>query len=117
EAHADMRVQISPSTVRREEYGFMRGRVVYVSDYPATSAALMRNFQNEALVTALTSQGPVTEVRVEMATNSKTPSGFEWSSPQGPPSIITSGSLCSAEIVTREQRPIALLFPSLKAKL
>ncbi|MBC7251032.1 MAG: HlyD family efflux transporter periplasmic adaptor subunit, partial [Anaerolineae bacterium] len=31
-----MAVQISPSTVRREEYGFMMGRVVSVGEFPAT---------------------------------------------------------------------------------
>jgi HlyD family secretion protein len=113
DAKPGMQVQISPSTVKRQEYGFMRGTVAFVSDYPATPAALMRNFQNEALVSELTNKGPVTEVRIAMTLNPTTPSGFQWSSSKGPPITITSGSICTADIVTREQKPIKLLFPSL----
>jgi HlyD family secretion protein len=117
DARQGMAVQISPTTVKREEYGFMRGKVVFVSDYPATPAALMRNFQNEGLVSSLTNQGPVTEVRVRMQQDSTTASGYEWSSGKGPPTPITSGSMCTVDIVTRQQKPITMLFPYIKAKL
>lgn len=117
DAKPGMKVQISPSTVKREEYGFMEGKVLFVSDYPATPAALMRNFENEAVVSSLTAQGLVTEVQVEMLADSSTRSGYKWSSRQGPPIAITSGTICTAEIITREQRPISLLFPYVRAKL
>lgn len=117
DAKAGMEVQISPSTVKREEFGFLRGRVAFVSTFPATPAALMQNFQNESLVASLTNQGPVTEVRVTMIRNSATPSGYQWSSPIGPPILLTSGSICRAEIVTREQKPITILFPFVKSGL
>jgi HlyD family secretion protein len=117
DAKPNMTVQISPSTVRREEYGFMRGKVIYVSDFPATPAALMRNFQNEALVSELTKDGPVTELRVSMTRNPLTHSGYDWSSRTGPPIIVTSGSICEANIITREQKPITLLFPYIKGSL
>jgi len=48
-----MDVEISPSTVKPEEFGFIRGMVTYASDFPATPAALMRNFENEGLVKSL----------------------------------------------------------------
>ena len=65
-----MEARISPSSVKPEEFGFIKGRVSYVSDFPDTPAALMRNFENEVLVRALTNGGPVTELHVEMAKNS-----------------------------------------------
>jgi HlyD family secretion protein len=108
---AQMKVEISPSTVKRGEYGFLKGAVEYVADYPATTAALMRNFQNEALVQALTSEGPVTELRVQLQRDNRTVSGFAWSSRKGPPLKLSSGTICTTEIVTREQRPISLMFP------
>lgn len=95
----------------------MRGKVVYVANYPATPAAIMRNFQNESLVTSLTNGGPVTEVRVELIPDPKTPSGFAWSSPLGPPITVSSGTICTAAVVTREQRPVSLVFPIIKEKL
>jgi len=112
-----MEVQVSPSTVKREEYGYMKGKVVYVANYPATAAAVMRNFQNESLVGSLTNSGPVTELRVVLDTDPQTISNFRWSTPAGPPVTISSGTICSVQIVTRRQRPISMVFPYIKEKL
>jgi len=112
-----MEVQVSPSMVKREEFGFMEGKVVYVSDYPATTAALMRNFENELLVSALTMAGPVTELRVALDRDPHTTSGFKWSASMGPPINITAGTICSVQVVTRRQRPIALVLPYIKKEL
>lgn len=109
-----MDVEISPSTVKPEEFGFIRGKVTYVSDFPDTPAELMRNFENEVLVRALTNDEPVTEVHVEMQKNPKTASGYQWSSARGPALTLSSGTLCTAEIVTRWQQPITLVLPSLR---
>lgn len=112
-----MEVQISPSTIKREEYGFMRGKVEYVADYPATPAALMRNFANETLARTLTATGAVTEVRVSLKHDPQTPSGFRWSTSRGPNIVLTSGTICTVQIVTKRQKPITLLLPYMKEKL
>jgi HlyD family secretion protein len=117
EAKVGMEAQVSPSTVRREEFGFMRGKITYVSDYPATHAALMRNFENESLAQDLGGSGPVTEVRIALNRDPLTSSGFQWSGLQAPDVQLTSGTLCTVEVITRRQRPISLLFPFLKNKL
>ena len=112
-----MEVQISPATIKREEFGFMRAKVLYVSDYPATTAALMRNFQNEMLVTALSGNGPVTEIRVVLELDKNAPSGFRWSTPKGAPVVISGGTICNVDIVTRRQKPVTLVLPYAKQKL
>jgi len=106
-----MAVQVSPSNIEREEFGFMLGNVVYVADYPATIAALMRNFENEPLAKALSASGPVTEIQVELMRDSGTISGFKWSSSQGPPIALSPGTLCTAQVITRRQKPVSLVFP------
>ena len=115
--HAGLEVQISPTTVRREEFGFLRGEVTSVADYPATPAALMRNFQNEPLVQSLSSSGPVTELHVRLFPDPQTSSGYRWSSPLGPRVKLSSGTLVSAQIITRRQKPISLVIPSVKEML
>jgi HlyD family secretion protein len=114
---AGLEVQISPSSVRREEFGYLKGEVTSVADYPATPAALMRNFQNEPLVGSLTSGGPVTELHVRLLTDNATPSGYRWSSPLGPRMKLSSGTLVSAQVVTRRQHPINLVIPSVREML
>jgi HlyD family secretion protein len=111
-----MEAQISPGTVRPEEYGFMTGRVAFVAAYPATPVAMMSVLGNESLIQSITAAGPVTEVHLELDP-AGTPSGFKWSSRQGPPLQVSSGTLCSAQIVTEHARPITLVMPAVKAKL
>jgi HlyD family secretion protein len=117
DVRSGMEARISPSSVKPEEFGFVKGYVSYVSDFPDTTAELMHNFQNEVLVKALTSEGPVTGLRVEMDRNPKTFSGYQWSSSKGPKLALSGGTLCTAEVVTRWQRPLELLLPALRKTL
>lgn len=112
-----MEVAVSPSTVKREEFGYIKGRVTYVSDFPDTPEELMRNFENQVLVKALTNDGPVTELHIEMEKDARTPSGYRWSSSRGPVMTLSSGTLCTGDIVTRWQRPVTLILPSIKKSL
>ncbi len=112
-----MEAEVSPSIVKREEYGFMIGKVDYVGAFPSSTDALMRNFENQTLVHSITAAGPVTEVKVQLLKDPRTESGYKWSSPKGPPLRLSSGTISTAQIVTLEQRPVSLLFPILKKKL
>jgi HlyD family secretion protein len=112
-----MRVEISPAGAGREEYGFIRGKVTFVSETPATEAALLRVFENASLVRALAGDAPVTEVDVEMEPDSSTPSGFKWSSSKGAPIRLPGGTPVSAEIVTEETAPVKLVIPHLRKRV
>jgi HlyD family secretion protein len=112
-----MEAEMSPSTVKREEFGFINGKVVYAGEFPASFDALMRNFQNETLVHSIMAGGPVTELRVTLERDSKTMSGYKWSSSRGPAITISSGTLCTVQVITRQQRPVSLLFPYIKGQL
>jgi HlyD family secretion protein len=112
-----MDARVSPSTVKREEYGFLQGKVSFVADYPATAAAVMRNFQNEQLVQALTAAGPITEIHVALERDPSTTSGFKWSSRGGPPVTISAGTFTIIEVVTRTRAPISLVVPMLRETL
>lgn len=111
-----MEAQITPGTVRREEYGYMIGKVAFVAAYPATPAAMMSVLGNEPLTQSITAAGPVTEVRLDLEP-AGTPSGFKWSSRQGPPVLVSSGTLCSAQIVIAHEKPITLVVPAVKEKV
>ena len=100
-----MAAEISPSTVKREEFGFIRGKVVYVGEFPASSDALMRNFQNETLVHSIMAGGPGDGIAGNAGARSRDQcSGYKWSSSRGPAITISSGTLCTVEVITRQQR-------------
>jgi HlyD family secretion protein len=111
---AGMDAEISPSTAKREEFGFIRGKVTFVAHYPATTAGMMTLLENDALVASLGRSGMVTEMDIALERSPDTPSGFRWSSSRGPETQVTAGTLCSAQIITRSQKPISLVFPFLK---
>ena len=112
-----MAVRVSPSTVKREEFGSMMGRVVWAAEYPSTSRGMVRLLGNEALVQKLMQEGPPIQVNVALERNPSTPSGFRWSSSNGPSLKISSGTLATGDIVVREEAPINLVIPKLREKL
>jgi len=109
--------EIMLTAFRVEDVGFMRGRVLSISEYPATDEELMATLKNETLAHVLAEGEPVHEVRVEMEKDPSTPSGFLWSTPKGAQFRITPGSLCKVSIITREERPLRLLVPFAKGSL
>ena len=111
-----MEAQIVPSTVKREEHGFIRANIRQVSDYPATPGSMMMLMQNEGLVRDLSGQTPPTEIRATLTT-ADSHSGYQWSSAKGPAITIASGTICNAEITIRRQRPLSLVIPILKNTL
>ena len=113
----NMTIQVTPSTVKRDEYGFMFAKVTDVSDFPETSAGMMRVLNNKDLVESLLKQGPLTAIRGDLVTDRSTKSGFKWSSVKGKPITLTAGTLGQAEIVVKEQAPITLVIPFLKSVL
>jgi HlyD family secretion protein len=106
-----MDVQVSPASISREEYGFLRGKVRSVATFPSTFESMLLVVANEQLVREFLTAGTPLEVRIDLTPDPTTPSGYRWSSSAGPPLAIDSGSLCQATITLSEQRPINLVFP------
>lgn len=107
----EMEVLISPSTVKAEEYGFIRGRVRSVSDYPMSPEGLLRVLRNETLVKTLTGKSAPIEISVDLTDDVSTPSGFKWSSSMGPPNPVFSGTQCTATISVETKKPISYVIP------
>jgi len=109
-----MTVRLSPSTVKREEYGSLLGKVTWVAEFPSTARGMIRLLGNEALVTKLMTQGPPIQVNVALTRDPATPTGYRWSSSRGPNLKISSGTLASGDIVVQEDRPIRLIIPKVR---
>lgn len=112
-----MRAQISPSTIKQEEYGFILGDVVSVSDYPVTPERLKKVLRNEQLVQDLAGKSAPIEVSVALLTDETTDSGFKWSSSKGPPMRVFSGTVCTANVAVEEKKPISYVLPIFKSTL
>jgi HlyD family secretion protein len=115
--HEGMTAQMSPEGITWEEYGYMLGTVEKVAQGPANPDAMNRLLRNQALIQQFTAAGGVYEVRVKPIRDESSPSGFKWTSRQGPPLTFGSGTLLRVQVPVVEKRPIALVIPTIRTWL
>ncbi|CEK10788.1 NHLP bacteriocin system secretion protein [Legionella hackeliae] len=108
-----MVAHVVPSTVKKQEYGSIVGIVEDVASFPSTNSSMMAVLSNEKLVEDFTKGGPQLYVRINLI-RANTPSQYKWTTSKGPNMIITNGTLCTADIITKTQPPITLVIPALK---
>lgn len=106
------RVDIELKTVNTSEYGYLVGRVSHVSSYAESQKNIARLIQNDGLAVYLTDQMPVAiQVNVALEEDSSTPSGYKWTSGQGPDIQIQTGTICQLRTTIERIRPIYYVFP------
>jgi len=106
-----MKSQISPSTVKQEEYGMMLGMVTEVSKFPVPEQTMMKTLGNEELVKQFSERGAPIEVHSTLVPDPRTRSGYRWSSSHGPPVQVAAGTLCLGMVTIEEVPPISLVIP------
>ncbi len=106
-----MTVKVVPVTARQEEYGYMLGEVLSVSDFPSSRVGLLNTLGSQEFVDLLVGTPAPVEVRVRLLEEPGNPSGYQWSSSAGPAFQLSSGTLASASIVVDTVRPIELVIP------
>jgi HlyD family secretion protein len=107
--------RVSPSDVKKEEFGFIFGTVEWVSRYPASTAGMTEKLKNDQLVREFLAAGTVFEARVclEANPNNKV-NPFKWSSSQGPPKATEAGTTCSVSMVVDEKKPYTYVVPAVR---
>ncbi len=109
-----MSALVVPVTVKPQEYGFMKAKVTYVSDFPVTQQGMMISMKNDQLVQALLSIGAPFEVYVDFERDTTSYSGYKWTSANGPSVSINAGTSCAGKITVDEVPPIAMIVPAFK---
>lgn len=109
-----MFANVVPLTVNPSKYGFIRAIVENVDEYPSSSAGMLNTLHNPDLVKMLTKDGAPIMVKLDLMHSSKTISGMEWTSSNGPPFMIEAGTICSGSVIVKEEPPISFVLPFLK---
>lgn len=109
--HKGMAVQISPVQAKKDEFGYMVGKVLSVSRFPARPEEIMNQLHNQILVKELSESGAPLRVVVELEPDADKADGYQWSTRRGGMVTIDEGTRCSATFIVREQRPIRLVIP------
>jgi HlyD family secretion protein len=110
-------VQVAVSTARREEFGFVIGRVRLVADIPSTAEGMQRALKNKQLVQSLSNNAAPFEVLIDLHADPSTPSGYRWSSSRGPNLTLNGGTLVSADIEVSNVPILALAIPQVRQLL
>ncbi|MGI5460558.1 HlyD family efflux transporter periplasmic adaptor subunit [Streptomyces sp. CA-249302] len=108
---ADATVDLTVSSVPTQEYGVLRGHVKSV-DRSAQSAQQIAAFLGDSqLGEQFTKKGRPVAVLVKLDKSPGTKSGYQWSSKDGPPFVLTSMTTASGSIRLADQRPVDWLLP------
>ena len=108
-----MEALVSPSTVQPQEYGFIKSKVTYVSDFPITEKGILTSIKNDQLAKGLLASGPLFEVHVDFEKDPSSYSGFKWTSAKGPALFIKEGTSCMGKVTIEEERPATIVVLSL----
>jgi hypothetical protein len=87
-------------------YGYAKGIVTSVSQYPVDPATVDTLTGSAALADVVRGFGPSKEIIITM-TPSSTPSGLAWASGQGPPGKLPSGLPIDVQFVVGSHHPIS----------
>jgi HlyD family secretion protein len=108
-------VQVTPTTVKRERFGGIKGTVTSVSVFPITKEGAALSVGNADLVESLVAKGPQLEVVAKLKPDTSTFSGYAWSSSKGPPMKMSSGTTTAVRATVEEVPPITFVLPFLRS--
>ena len=109
-----MEVLVSPSTLRREVYGSIRGKVDNISAFPVSLEGMIAVLDNRNLAETFSAAGPPYASRIVLESDPSTASGFAWTSPKAANEKLSSGTLASVEVKVDSQPPITMVVPLLR---
>lgn len=107
---------VSPSSVKKEEFGFIKAKIDTVDTFPASRKEVMNILNNDELTSLFLKNGPTIVVYASLEKDS-TFSGLKWSSSKGPDVHISSGTMCNVQVTVKKQPPISLVIPFFKQSL
>ncbi|MEI8334436.1 MAG: HlyD family efflux transporter periplasmic adaptor subunit [Chloroflexota bacterium] len=95
------------ASVPRSQYGMLEGRVEAVSPVPVSpERVILIVGGNVSLAEYFLTEGPVLEVTVSLKDDATTPSGYAWTTGQGPSSAVTPGTLGEVSVVVSDEAPL-----------
>ena len=105
-----MEVQVSPSTADRETYGYMKGRIESVGEFPTSEEEVISLVRNKELAGYLMPDSVGILVIISFEEDEDTASGIAWSSSKGKNITVRKGSTGTALAVVKNQKPIELVL-------
>ena len=121
EAQRDLRIgmeaQVWPADEKRDEIGYVRGRITQVVRYPADADEVRQTLKSNILAKRLLEQGDVVyEVRIDLLRSPKDTTCYDWSFGEPADVSMSIGTYCSVLTETRRCSMFQYLFESARTR-
>lgn len=87
-------------------FGYAKGTVASVSEFPATLERLNFILQDSSVVDTVRKLGPTNEIAIVMEQSAHTASGLAWGSGSGPPAELPAGLPAKVKFIVGQHHPI-----------
>ncbi len=105
-----MEMQICPSYLSREEYGYMEGYVSSIGEVPVTEESLRSYYGNLEYVSDILPSQSCVEILISIQMDENSENQFRWSNVKGETVAVEVGTVCDIQAVVEKEKPIDLLF-------
>ena len=111
-----MDVVVNMPAFDNQKYGHMKGRIVAVDSYAASTESIRRILgTNEEVIEYLGMAGqPMVAVTCKLEKDADSANGFFWSNDKGKELSVNYGNIVDVKIIMDEQAPITKLIPGLE---
>jgi hypothetical protein len=114
-----MEAQVWPADEKRDEIGYVRGRITQVVRYPADAADVRQALKSDVLAKRLMGDGQkvVYEVLIDLQRDPADPTLYDWSFGQPDDVDMRVGTYCSVLTETRRRSMFQYLFETSRTRL
>ena len=121
EAQRDLRIgmeaQVWPADEKRDEIGYVRGRITQVVRYPAAADEVRQTLKSNILAKRLLEQGDVVyEVRIDLLRLPEDTTRYDWSFGEPTDVNMGIGTYCSVLTETKRRSMFEYLFESARTR-
>ena len=123
EAQRDLRIgmeaQVWPADEKRDEIGYVRGRITQVVRYPANAADVRQTLKSDILARHLLGEGNevLYEVRIDLQRDPSNPALYDWSFGEPENVEMEIGTYCNVLTETRRRSMFRYLFEASRTKI
>ena len=112
-----MGAQVWPENEKRDEIGYVRGRITRIDRYPVAADVVRQTLRSEEMADRLLTAGTTMyQVNIELFTSAENPAEYDWSFGQPEDVNMNIGTYCSVLTETRRRSMFRYLFDSARMR-
>lgn len=113
-----MVAQVWPENEKRDEIGYVKGRVVRIDRYPVSANEVRQTLKNEELAARVLSSGEMMyQVQIDLLASPDNPSEYDWSFGEPQDVNMNVGTYCSVLSEVRRRSMFRYLFETVRTRV